>query len=136
MSTMPIFQMQTLRQREACPRSHSWGMVEPYELDHVPLSSKTHSPKSGGPGREGPGTQSLHCILLGRARKGVKQGWDMIHLYFFAFCLSRAAPAAYGGSQARGLIGAVATGLGHSHDSARSEPSLRPTPRLTATPDP
>ena len=38
-------------------------------------------------------------------------------IYLFIFCLfaiSRAAPAAYGGSQARGLIGAVAAGLHHS----------------------
>jgi len=35
--------------------------------------------------------------------------------FFFFFCLFRAAPMAYGGSQARGLIGAVATSLRHSH---------------------
>ena len=34
----------------------------------------------------------------------------------------------YGGSQARGLIGAIAVGLRHSH--ARSEPRLQPTPQL------
>ena len=39
---------------------------------------------------------------------------------FFFFVISWAAPAAYGGSQARGLIGAVATGLHHSHSNARS----------------
>ena len=39
--------------------------------------------------------------------------------FFFAF--SRAAPVAYGDSQARGLIGAVATGLHHSHSNAGSE---------------
>ena len=43
---------------------------------------------------------------------------------------------AYGGSQARGLIGAVASGLCYSHSNARSEPRLPPAPRLTATPDP
>ena len=48
--------------------------------------------------------------------------------------ISWAAPAAYGGSQARGLIGAVAAGLHHSN--AGSEPRLQPTPQLTATPDP
>ena len=48
----------------------------------------------------------------------------------------RAAPVAYGDSQARGLIGAVPAGLGHSHSNARSEPHLRPTPQLMATPDP
>ena len=45
-----------------------------------------------------------------------------------------AAPVAYGSSQARGRIGAVATGLHHS--SLGSEQSLRPTQQLTATPDP
>ena len=34
--------------------------------------------------------------------------------FVFAFCLFRAAPTAYGGPQARGLIGAIATGLHHS----------------------
>ena len=51
-------------------------------------------------------------------------------------CLFRTAPAAYGGSQARGPIGAVATGLSQSHSNAGSEPCLGPTPQLTATPDP
>ena len=37
---------------------------------------------------------------------------------------SRAAPVAYGGSQARGLMGAVAVGLCQSHSNAGSEPRL------------
>ena len=53
---------------------------------------------------------------------------------YVSFVLFRA--TAYGGSQARGLIGAAAAGLRHSHDSARSELRLRPTPQLIATPDP
>ena len=48
--------------------------------------------------------------------------------------ISWAAPVAYGGSQARGRIGAVATGLCQSHSNAGSEPRLQPTPQLTATP--
>ena len=55
---------------------------------------------------------------------------------FFVFCLfafSRAAPVAYGGAQARGLIGAVAAGLHESHSNAGSEPRLQPTPQLTAS---
>jgi len=47
-----------------------------------------------------------------------------------------AAPAAYGGSQARDLIGAVAASLCQGHSNVGSEPHLRPTPQLTATPDP
>ena len=42
--------------------------------------------------------------------------------YFFAF--SGATPTAYGSSQARGLIGAVAAGLHHSHSNAISETSI------------
>ena len=44
-----------------------------------------------------------------------------LYTYLFfprLFAFSRAAPAAYGGSQARGLIGAVATGLRQSHSNA------------------
>ena len=52
--------------------------------------------------------------------------------------LFKAAPMAYGGSQARGLIGAVAASLrhSHSHSNTGSEPHLRPTPQLTAMLDP
>ena len=44
--------------------------------------------------------------------------------FFFFFCLfaiSRAAHVAYGGSQARGPIGAIAAGLRHSHSNMGSE---------------
>ena len=43
-------------------------------------------------------------------------------LFFFFFFLFKAPPMAYGGSQARGQIEAVATGLRHSH-IATSDPS-------------
>ena len=45
-------------------------------------------------------------------------------LFVFCFCLVRATPAAYEGSQARGSIGAIAASLGHSHSNAGSEPAL------------
>ena len=57
-------------------------------------------------------------------------------LYFCLFDFSRAAPAAYGGSQAMGLIRAAATGLCQNHSNAWSKPHLRPTPQLTAMLDP
>ena len=59
-----------------------------------------------------------------------------LFFFFFFFGLLRATPVAYGGSQARGLIGAVAASLRHSHSNARSEPRLQPTLQLMATPDP
>ena len=49
--------------------------------------------------------------------------------FVFVFCLLGAAPAAYGVSQARGPIGAIAA-------NKVSEPCLRSTPQLTAMPDP
>ena len=60
-------------------------------------------------------------------------GKYMVFLVFF--CL-RATPAAYGGFQARGLIGAVAAGLRQSHSNLGSKPHLQTTPQLMATPDP
>ena len=64
--------------------------------------------------------------------------YSFIYLFIlvFFFAISWATPAAYGGSQARGRIRTVATGLPHSHSHARSEACLRPTPQLKATPDP
>ena len=57
--------------------------------------------------------------------------------FFFFFCLFRAAPTAHGGSQTRGLIGAIATGL----STATATPDLSHvhdlrTPQFTAIPDP
>ena len=54
----------------------------------------------------------------------------------FYFCLFRAAPTAYGGSQASGWIRAVAASLHYSHSNAGSKPCLWRTPQLTAMPDP
>ena len=58
------------------------------------------------------------------------------YFFVFVFDLFRAAPAAYGGSQARGLIRAVVAALCQSHSNSGSEPNLQPTPQLTETLDP
>jgi len=82
----------------------------------------------------------MHCVICALGASFI------FFLFLIFFCLlsfvvvvvvaiSWAAPAAYGGSQARGWIGAVATGLHQSHSNAGSEPRLQPTPQLTATPD-
>ena len=47
-----------------------------------------------------------------------------------------AAPTAYGGSQARGQIRALAAGLHHSLSNVGSKLHLQSTPQLMATPDP
>ena len=75
-----------------------------------------------------------YCSLLPPAGKFLvlqkyKLQREITVLYFYFFiCLSRVAPAAYGGSQARGRIGAVVTSLYHRHSNTRSELHLRPTP--------
>ena len=54
-------------------------------------------------------------------------GWFWFCFVVFCFCLSafsRAAPAASGASQARGLIRAATAGLHHSHSNAGSEQHL------------
>ena len=54
----------------------------------------------------------------------------------FFFPPLRAASVAYGGSQARGCIRAVATSLHHSHGNEGCKPHLQPTPQLTAMLEP
>ena len=73
----------------------------------------------------------LNTCHWGR-RQAVRFSFDL----FFVVFLSKAIPTAYGSSQARGRIGATDAGLHHSHSNIRSEPHLRPTPQLAATPDP
>ena len=50
--------------------------------------------------------------------------------------LFTAEPVAYGSSQAKGQIGAVAASLYHSHSNVGSEMGLQPTPQLMETADP
>ena len=71
-------------------------------------------------------TFSSETILL------KQQFWFLNFFFFFFFCLFGA--AAYGGSQARGPIGAVAASLHHSHSNSGSKHCLQPAPQLTATP--
>ena len=66
--------------------------------------------------------------------KNTGQVWCMLVVWFGLFF--RAAPTAYGSSQARGRIRAVAAGLCHSLSNARSEPCLQHTPQFMGTPDP
>ena len=88
----------------------------------------------------------LHCVIIFYLLILLWTKFEVVPIFYFFFCLlsffvvvvvaiSWAAPGAYGGSQARGPIGAVATGLRQSHSNAGSEPCLQPTPQLRATPD-
>ena len=50
----------------------------------------------------------------------ITESFFFFFFFFFFFCLFRAAYTAYGGSQARGPIGAVAAGLYQSHSNTGS----------------
>ena len=81
-------------------------------------------------------THASHPFLPGTAHLWDKHGlmkslhylFYLFYLFICLFAFSRAAPESYGGSQAMGLIGAVAAGLHQSHSNAGSELHLQPTP--------
>ena len=83
----------------------------------------------------------LHSISI---YKQIDRNYPMVVVllvfgfFGFCFCLFRAASEAYGGSQARGLIGATAAGLHHSHSrsNVRSDLCLRLTAQLMAVTGP
>ena len=85
---------------------------------------------------------SILCVQIFPSQKDTShvvlgQIWSP-HFFLFVDLLIyfRSAPAAYGGSQARGPIGTVASALHHSHSNSGSKLCLQPTPQLMATPDP
>ena len=82
----------------------------------------------------------MHCNKNGELKMNqiaMNFGVQVSVFLFFVFVfLFRADLVAYGGSQARGPIGAVAAGLHQGHSKAGSEPHLQPTPQLMAMPDP
>ena len=66
------------------------------------------------------------CLILYNAVLSNFLVEDILFAVFcFCFCFFfRTTPMAYGGSQARGQIGAAAAGLHHSHSHTISEPCL------------
>ena len=61
-------------------------------------------------------TQIIYNILIAEENT---QCFPFFFFFLFVCLFFRAAPAAYGGSQARGQIGVIAAGLHHSHSNAR-----------------
>ena len=75
----------------------------------------------------------FYCIAQGNIFNTLYNGKIFKRIFGLFF---RAALMTYGSSQARGLIRAAAASLHHSQGNMGSEPRLRPTPQLTAVPDP
>ena len=80
-------------------------------------------------------TERLDWDTLWELPERTKRQFGSVFVFVFIL-LFRAATMAYGGSQARGLMGAVAAGLCLSHSNAGSQLRLQPTPQLPATLDP
>ena len=91
---------------------------------HCLLTNLEHKSRNEITGRDTP----IHPHVTNRERQ-------LTHLGL-SFLLFRAVPVAYGGSQARGRIGAAAASLYYSHSNTRSEPRLQHISQLTATLDP
>ena len=110
-----------------------WGQAYFYQCSTVrlPLPHQQHKEVWG----RGETTEILFRYLFPQISSwSAGIGFFVCLFFVFVFCLFRAAPVAYGGSQARGWIGAVATSLCHSNTG--SEPHLQPIPQLTVVPDP
>ena len=126
---------------EGCPSPRNLELK--YRQEGKPLRTK--------------GKPFLVCLLQPQVTVGTEAHSPLDNAYFcFSFLISctwytlqsslfkisvlvlrfQATPMAYGGSQARGRMGATAAGLHQSHSNTGSEPCLQPTPQLTATPDP
>ena len=80
--------------------------------------------------------QDLHFRLLASGTVRTNKYLVCLFIYVCIYFLLRATPVAYGGSKARGQIGAAAARLHHSHSNVGSELHLRPTWQLVVTPDP
>ena len=92
--------------------------------------------------RQGKPCSVLSCPQLGlppssipRSDRARGQAFIYEVFFFCLFAISWAAATAHGGSQAKGLIGAVVASLRQSHSNSGSEPRLQSTPQFTATPD-
>ena len=103
----------------------SWLTAPPWRMCSIPLPFSSWE-KVG---------RSLPLYVLGLFSARLSST-VFLFVCLFCLCLFRATPMAYGSSQARGPVRAVAASLRQSHSNARPNLRLRPTPQLTAMPDP
>ena len=80
------------------------------------------------------GTKCLHFLAQCQTYRGPSTRLNSFCPIIFLLLLFKATPGAYGCSQGRDRIGAIAAGLHHSHNNVGSEPHLQPTPQLMAMP--
>ena len=73
--------------------------------------------------RCGPWPRNSICCGAAKKKKKIENTFNFV-LFCFVLFFTWATPMAYGGSQARGLIRAIAASLHHSHSNTRSKPRL------------
>ena len=96
-----------------------WGQAYFYQCSTVrlPLPHQQHKEVWG----RGETTEILFRYLFPQISSwSAGIGFFVCLFFVFVFCLFRAAPVAYGGSQARGQMGAFAASLYHSHSNDSS----------------
>ena len=77
--------------------------------------------------------EDSRALLLNKSYLKAVFFWGGCLFVCLFVCLFRAAPVAYGNSQAGGQIGAAAVSLCHSYSNMGSEVHLWPPPQLAAT---
>ena len=127
----------SVRPRRTAPlwKSSRCGEMVPWACE---TERRRGAPTLGVPSLGGGLNPSTGCFgsMADGPRVGVRGGSGAESFFFPIFHLLRAAPAAHGGAQARGPIGATTASLHHSHSNTRFQPSLQPTPQVMATTDP
>ena len=105
----------------------------------IPVTSVSYSPGQHGwsvcSGRKG-SREIERGETIVKTQSGFLPHVVVVVVLFCFFAFFRAAPKAYGRSQARGRMGATPAGPHHSHCNMGSEPSLQSTPQLKAMLDP
>ena len=105
----------------ACWTRHQPGVLDP-DSGSSPVTEEGMLEKVGGHwggGRRGAVNKNWHQKPEGSFTR--KHPGTSFSFLFFLFFFLRAAPTAYGVSQARGPIGTATASLHHSHGHARSE---------------
>ena len=105
--------------------------VSPLTMFGRGATARDHSSRA----KDRRGKDSRAVLPCGNTRWATRSHVILFVYLFIYLGLFRAAPVAYGSSQAKSQIRVVAAGLNHSHSNVRAEPCLGPIPQLRAMPD-
>ena len=115
-----------------------WGRGQLFAPRRCRLASQTLGAREMHETSRNLGPQERKPFLTPRVPAGLPWALGFFGGFFIIVfvLLFRAAPAAYGSSQARSQVRAAVAGLHHSQSNTRSKAHLQPTPQLLAMLDP